>query len=136
MATTREEQRKRHGQIVALLEDKMSPEDVAKTLGISTSSVYYAYRQIRGKRRGRHDKTPEKVVGGQNVHSGVVTILVEDGRDSTECKNPCTADRIYSTEELAFLQAVENYKKETRKRFLTHCEYLAIFKKLGYKIAS
>lgn len=136
MATTREEQRKRHGQIVALLESGKTPEYVATELSISTSSVYYAWRQLRGKLRGRHDMTADKVVGGQNVHSGVVTILVEDGRDSTECKNPCTADRIYSTEELAFLQAVENYKKETRKRFLTHCEYLAIFKKLGYKIAS
>ncbi len=38
-----------------------------------------------------------------------------------------------SQEELEFVRAVENYKKEKSKHFLSWTEVLSIFKELGYK---
>jgi len=41
-----------------------------------------------------------------------------------------------SSEELQFIKAVEKYKSENNKQFLSWTEVLKIFKALGYKKAS
>ena len=47
--------------------------------------------------------------------------------------NPATSEVEYTAEELAVLQAAEQYKKRTRKRFLTVTDTLRIVLTLGYR---
>lgn len=44
-----------------------------------------------------------------------------------------TGDPDYSRDELEFMQAVEDFKSKTNRKFLTTCEYLAIACSLGYR---
>ncbi len=39
----------------------------------------------------------------------------------------------YSDEEREFLTAIDRYKAETNRRFLSWCEVLRVFKRLGYR---
>ncbi len=46
--------------------------------------------------------------------------------------DPVTTDRHYDPDEVEFLAAVQEYQRQTGRKFPTFCEILAVVKSLGY----
>lgn len=46
--------------------------------------------------------------------------------------NPATSDREYGADEMEWLNAVQAFKTQTGRQFLTLCDLLGILKGLGY----
>lgn len=47
--------------------------------------------------------------------------------------DPTTCERDYNNEEMEFMQAIENYKRDFRRPFPTWSEILEVVKALGYR---
>jgi hypothetical protein len=47
--------------------------------------------------------------------------------------DPTTCERDYSREEIEFMQAMEQYKKDSGRMFPTWCEVLEVMLKIGYR---
>ena len=51
---------------------------------------------------------------------------------SRTCRHHCTSDHTFTAEELEFLQAMEDFKKATNKKFPTWTDALNVLMGLGY----
>src|SRR5213593_4708304 len=47
--------------------------------------------------------------------------------------NPTTCERDYSTDEIEFMKAMDQYKRENRRPFPTWSEVLEVMRALGYR---
>ena len=53
-------------------------------------------------------------------------------RGKPKTTHPATAERDYRPEEMAFLNAIENFKVRTGRKFPTWTEALGVLKEMGY----
>jgi hypothetical protein len=66
--------------------------------------------------RGSHDRVPE-----------------DELREADPVGDPTCRERAYSDEELAFLKAVDRFRRESRRPYPTACELLAVAISCGYR---
>ena len=79
------------------------------------------------------------VIEHQNSVSPHATDAGDDSLENTAPKNgrrrnidPTTCERDYSYDEIEFMQALDEYKRQAKRMFPTCSEILEVLRKLGY----
>ena len=84
-------------------------------------------------------KSPEVVVDRRKVVKAerrVADIPVASNRRKVQRRrqiDPTTCERDYSEEEIAFMKAMDQYKRDNRRPFPTWSEVLEVLRALGYR---
>jgi hypothetical protein len=84
----------------------------------------------RSDRRAGHDRRKKTIPVAVERRSG------KDRRQQGERRrqiDPTTCERDYSDEELAFMKAMDQYKRDNRRPFPTWSEVLEVLRALGYR---
>src|SRR5262249_3020531 len=85
----------------------------------------------RGDHRRKHNDRPRRNArGAVRPHGG------KDRRDRGERRrqaDPTTCERDYNDEEIAFMKAMDLYKRANRRPFPTWSEVLEVLRALGYR---
>jgi hypothetical protein len=87
------------------------------------------------------DKTPAPKVAGPERRKRNIPVAVErrkTGADRRKVErrrqvDPTTCERDYTDEEIAFMKAMDQYKRDNRRPFPTWSEVLEVLRALGYR---
>lgn len=101
----------------------------------STDTMEAVERRLQNQRIGgdRRHKTERRVAGSEVSHTG------EERRAAPRRKverrrliDPTTCERDYSGEEIEFMRAMDDYKRQSGRMFPTWSEVLEVVRNLGY----
>jgi len=110
--------------IVAAKKSAAKPHDGPQTRGVVTVDR----REIRADRRSRTDRRVHQVPVAVERRVGERRAKVSRRRQI----DPTTCERDYTTDEIEFMSAMDDYKRRSGRMFPTCSEVLEVVRSLGY----
>ena len=110
--------------IVAAKKSAAKPHDGPETRGVVTVDR----RESRGERRSRTDRRVHQVPVAVERRVGERRAKVSRRRQI----DPTTCERDYTTDEIEFMSAMDDYKRSSGRMFPTCSEVLEVIRSLGY----
>ena len=97
----------------------------------STPSTDFLVTERRGReRRGRPDRRKRDIPVAVERRSGKDRRMQGERRRQVD---PTTCEKEYSDEEITFMKAMDQYKRDNRRPFPTWSEVLEVLHALGYR---
>jgi hypothetical protein len=101
----------------------------------NTDTMEAVERRIQNQRIGgdRRHKTERRVAGTEVNHQGEERRAVPRRKvERRRLIDPTTCERDYSGEEIEFMRAMDDYKRQSGRMFPTWSEVLEVVRSLGY----